>query len=450
MAVAAATATRPHLIQLRRESVPVRRKGRVVSFKTSYSGPIRVGQPAQEFRVVFDTGSGHVVLPAVECQSEACLAHRRYNAVASETASAINLDGSPVRPGELCDQVSIGFGTGEVTGEFVKERVCLGSAEPALPADAGLQLQTAPCVDMHVVSAVQMSPQPFKSFKFDGILGLGLDSLSLSPSFSFFAWLSGSDRIGAAQFAAFLTEGEDGEASEIAFGGHNPVRTLEPLSWTPVASPELGYWAIKIIAIRVNGMMLDICRDGTCRGVVDTGSSHLGIPTPHDREIAALLTQTANDILDCRLVDGPMVEIEIPGRNLSLLPENYMRRMPLREDVKIGSSSGVSLAWSSRETPQRGEDSPAPGAASVLKNERRLRSGAVGTSAAQANDALQRYCRPRLMPVNLPAPLGPNVFILGEPLLHRYYTVFDWKAKQLGFALAASRRNILSMRRSSG
>jgi len=124
---------RPHVIGLRRESVPIYRRGKVASFKTSYSGVLSIGTPPQEFRVVFDTGSGHVVLPAVECRSEACLVHKRYNMSASSTAAAINSDGSAVPEGELSEQVTIGFGTGEVTGEFSRDRVCFGAAARPRP-----------------------------------------------------------------------------------------------------------------------------------------------------------------------------------------------------------------------------------------------------------------------------------------------------------------------------
>jgi len=349
----------PYLVPLRRESVPIRRRGKVVSFKTSYSGNISVGRPAQEFRVVFDTGSGHLVLPAAECLSPSCLAHRRYNVSRSQTAVPINGDGSIVEPGALCDQVTIGFGTGEVTGEFVRERVCLGSE--AWPDEAASinGLVSAPCVDMHVVTAVEMSTQPFRSFAFDGILGLALSGLALSERFSYLEVVA-SQQGGPlrdprpAQFAAFLTEGDDGEASEIAFGGHNPTRALEPLSWAPVALPGLGYWQVQILSVRIGGVALDVCQDGSCRGVIDTGSSHLGVPATHEAQVAALLTRPAGSAgEDCRFASAPEVEIEIPGRNLTLGPENYMRRMPLEENVSVGVR-GVSLNGSSPRRPRGG------------------------------------------------------------------------------------------------
>merc|ERR1719353_2618713 len=111
----------PFLVPLHRESVPVVRNNVTVSHKTSYSGVISIGMPAQEFRVVFDTGSAHVVVPSSDCINDTCLEHRRYNAAASSSSLAINVDGTAVPEDELCDQVTIGYGTGTITGEFMKE-----------------------------------------------------------------------------------------------------------------------------------------------------------------------------------------------------------------------------------------------------------------------------------------------------------------------------------------
>jgi len=405
----------PFIIPLRRESVPIRRQGKVVSFKTSYSGIISIGAPvAQEFRVVFDTGSGHVVVPSVGCQSEACLAHKSFNMSSSETAIAINADGTQVPPNELCDQVTIGFGTGEVTGEFVRDQVCLGNETKGSFGPG--------CIEMHVVMAVEMSTQPFKSFLFDGILGLGLSSLALSDEFSFFQLMNNSGQLSSPQFGVFLTEGEKGEESEIAIGGYNSNRILDDLKWSPVALTELGYWQVRIVNVRVGGELLDVCKDGTCRGVVDTGTSHLGIPTPYDLQFAELLTRDAEDLLDCRLVQAPVIEFELESTNITLAASNYMRRLPLREGVNVGSAT---VAFNDENGTTSSPQVAAPPAAELDENATNV----------------TRHCRPKLMPVNLPEPVGPKLFILGEPVLHRYYTVYDWAQLRVGFSLANTDQN---------
>lgn len=471
----------PFVIGLRRESVPVYRRGKIASFKTSYSGVLSVGTPAQEFRVVFDTGSGNIVLPAAECSSEACLVadRRKYSMRASSTATAINQDGSIVPDGAECDQVTIGFGTGEITGEFATDQVCFGA--PAGGESVGLDLgndskvsneSSELCVEMSIVLAVEMSTQPFKTFRFDGILGLGLDGLAMSNHFSAFEMLMGTG-LPESHFGVFLTEGEDGEESEIAFGGMDSRRVLEPLSWAPVAMPELGYWQVQILAVRINGETLDVCKDGTCRGVVDTGTSHLGVPAPFDAEVAKLLTTDAGDLLDCRLADAPEMEIELAGFNLTLHPFNYMRRLPLRAGVSVSSAQGVYVpsnetnatfnapssadpvaknasenALQPSATTVAGE---APSTAPAPADQGKVSESAPGVQAisggetvdVEAEDQVKRFCRPRLMPVRLPAPLGPKLFILGEPVLHRYYTVYDWANHRVGFSLANNRRNMM-------
>jgi len=394
----------PYVLELRREVLPVRRKGKVVSQKTSYSGLISVGQPAQEFRVIFDTGSGHVVIPSAECKSESCLIHNRYNVSASRSGVAINAQGKPLAEGDLADQVTIGYGTGQILGELVKESVCIGAASPpdALVDDQPHQV----CEPTNVVMAVEMSKQPFKSFTFDGIVGLGLTSLCLGNKFSFFDNFANAQNGYSPHFSVSLTDERDGDSSEIAFGGLNPTKLLGPVSWTPVVNPDLGHWQVELLAVRVDGQPLSICQEGGCRAVIDTGTSHLGIPAPHDKGLQDLLLQPANDLDDCRRVQGPVLEFEFPGFTMTLHPEDYMRPMPLEEGIQVGSVKGVTM--------DKDDAVPLPSVEVV------------------ENAIPNMQCRARLMPVNLPAPLGPNLFILGEPALHRYYTIFDWKGAQTG------------------
>eukprot|EP00933_Yihiella_yeosuensis_P051144 TRINITY_DN4899_c0_g3_i1.p1 TRINITY_DN4899_c0_g3~~TRINITY_DN4899_c0_g3_i1.p1 ORF type:complete len:487 (+),score=86.05 TRINITY_DN4899_c0_g3_i1:228-1688(+) len=423
-ASSAATSTddKEHLlrIDLQREVVPIMRKGKVVSSKTSYFGEIGIGHPAQMFRVVMDTGSGHVVVPSETCMSNSCRLHRRYNVSASSTGVSVNADGSKVDPTDLADQLTIGFGTGEVLGEFTKENVCLQGS--------GQELE-ARCVDLRIVTAVEMSEQPFSTFGFDGILGLSLSSLALSPEFSFFgSWaqqVTGAVKQNvrglnppAAQFAFFLTEEDEKDAkSQLVIGGHDEAHVLEPISWAPVARPEQGFWQVKILAVRVGGVELDFCKAGDCHGVLDTGTSHLGVPSAMNAELAELLTVSEDAAspgpsghIDCREATAPLLEIEVPGKTLTIGPGNYMRKMPLLKGIRLSENSGITEGTMSKN------------------------------SAEKENSA--KFCRPRLMPVKLPAPLGPKLFLLGEPLLQRYYTVFDWERQQVGLGEAANRRNV--------
>jgi len=282
---------------------------------------------------------------------------------------------------------------------------------------------------MHAVMAIEMSTIPFKNFGFDGILGMGLHTLALSKEFSFFDILTRSGRVTTPHFGVFLTEGESGEESEIAMGGHNPARTMGPISWTDVVMPEMGYWQVQILALRVGGVELDVCKDGTCRGVMDTGTSHLGIPGPYDKEVVKMLTTPAGDMMDCRLADLPEIEIELPGVNITLYPDTYMRRLPLREDVNVDSAKGVVM-------PEKGE---------LEKSELSTTTTTPSPESEVPGEpgSVKRICRPRLMPVNMPAPLGPKLSILGEPVLHRYYTVFDWAGPRVGVAVANTKHNLI-------
>lgn len=414
--VAAPDAGDPYLVPLRREATPVYRQGEVVSFKTSYSGAFNFGSadPTQKFRVVFDTGSGHVIVPSSNCHSPTCLSHRRYNVSLSATGTAVNMNGSPVEKGKARDQVTINFGTGNVAGRFVRESLCLGDGRHFQQDE---HQERGPCVEMKAISAIRMTQQPFQSFKFDGVVGLGLASLALDDEFSFFDMLSSmleKQGGGSSIFGFYLAESplEGADVSEIAFGGYNPKRILAPLQWAPVAMKDLGYWQVEIFGVRIGNVTLDICQAEACRGIVDTGTSHLGVPGPIFNDVARGATVPASaEVLEmgsCVTSEGPDIEFLLDGFSITLRPKDYMRQLPLAADVNPGSRmDSDDAAFAEPDKP-------------------------VGADMADGG----KTCRPKLMPVNLEAPLGPNLFLLGEPVLKSYYTAFNWKALKVGFARA--------------
>lgn len=371
--LARAIAFRLITIPLDKQYVPVLRDEVTVAYKTAYFGKIFLGTPRQSFSVIFDTGSGHFFLPSSTCNSTVCRRHRRFDRRASATSTDINHDGAVVQENASeRDQVAIAYGTGEVTGEFVRETVCLG--------DAG-------CASMRVVLATEMTQEPFSMFEFDGVLGLGLDSLAVDPEFSFFEQLSRQSPGFEARFGYFVSKNDE-MPSEISFGGHDSRRVAHDLQWSPVHRPDQGYWQVKIVSVSVAGEPLPFCQAGDCVAIADTGTSLLGVPRLVAQRLHWLLARKVpdEDELDCRDFPGPELVFELEGGvKLTLGPEDYSR----------------------------------PAAMKVVAKSQRT----------------QVVCRATLLPVDEGA-LGPKAWILGEPVLKKYYSAYDWTQQQVGFALA--------------
>jgi hypothetical protein len=338
----------------------------------------------------------------------------------SVTAKAINIDGSWCLEGDLCDEVTIGFGTGKVKGQFVRDKMCLE--------------HSSSCIEVNAVVGVEMSNHPFQSFGFDGILGLGLQQLSIASEFNFLNRLMDLGSFPNYQFGFFLTHGTQ-SLSEIAMGGYNKKRLLTPLSWAPVAKDSLGHWLVKITEVKIAGRTLDVCKDGSCQGIVDTGSSHLGIPSSSFDEFMNKLSVDSGGAARCAEVHAPEVELVLEGFGLMLAPRHYMRPLPVEKSV-VFDSRAVS-PMSSVDNESTNEVPALPAAAALAAN------------ASNAN-VTSMSCTPRLASLNFPEPLGPNFFILGEPVLHRYYTVFDWKERAIGFGLSDTAQNRHALQASRG
>lgn len=377
------------IVPLDKQYVPVMRGNMTVMHKTAYFGNIYVGAPEmQAFKVVFDTGSGHFFLPSESCTSSTCQKHKRYSRSRSSTAMEIDFEGKQIVTNGSAspdrDKVAIQFGTGEVEGEFVQELACLSNH-----TGDGNIAQNADCASVRMITATQMTNEPFQEFAFDGVVGLGLESLALHPGFSFFSQVSSLNRLPEQSFSVFVSN-HDSIASEIAFGGHDERRMSHALRWAPVVKPELGYWQVHVKAITVGGETLPLCATGDCTAVLDTGTSLLGIPKEqlsHFQWLLARVVKQLSPNSDCRQAPGPNITFTLGDFNVTLGPEDYSRPRPLQiNNTKLNKS--------------------------------------------------QTVCRASLLPVDMAATMGSKMFILGEPVLRKYYTTYDWGRRKIGFALA--------------
>lgn len=451
----------PFSVKLRRQLIPLHSEDGVVHHKSAYYGQITVGAPTpQQFEVVFDTGSGHLVLPSIMCRAETCLNHRRYRRRASLVAKDIDVDGSLVMPNQARDQITVSYGTGEITGIFVQDKVCLGPPapkEPAPPSPAAgsvsgaslLQLDRARvetaktqlqededdddgtpktehgCIDLRLVSATDMTDDPFSSFQFDGVLGLGLPSLSQTSEFNFLeaASLGGSwsSLVPDAErmFGVFLAKSSQ-EDSEITFGGweNDHILNGHQLAFCDVQDSEEGYWQLEVYGIKADGQKLDFCDDG-CRAVVDTGSSLVGVPSALGDQLVDLLRFPASPEGGCH-GPGPRLEIDLGNFTVILDPSDIARLEFIEGEAETNETQAA--------LPEGSE------VGNTSSDNMLLSAGALQSSAEP--DAEAPSCVPMLMHIDLPEPLHPKTLILGEPVLQRYYTVFDARAPKVGFAAA--------------
>jgi len=283
-----------------------------VVHKTAYWGQMTLGTPPQSFKVIFDTGSGNLIVPSSSCSDAGCKPHQRYNPKASSGASAVDNEN-----GEGSAEIS--FGTGDVSGDFYKDKLCIGE-----------QL----CFNANFISANKMSPSPFSDIPFDGIMGLGFKDLSMGDGFNIVDDLSkeGTMQAGNSQFSFYVSDGED---SEVTFGGYRPERLASEIVWAPVKVES--WWQVSIDDIAFNNQPKNLC-NGQCQVAVDTGTSMLAGPSDLVDKLSSMVD--AKD--DCSNFDQlPNIGFKIGNTVLNLRPDDYMDK----------SESGCSFSLMSLDVP---------------------------------------------------------------------------------------------------
>ena len=168
-----------------------------------------LGTPPQHFKVIFDTGSGTLIVPSADCNVPGCLPHRKYPKNSSSTAVAVTNE-----RGE--DSTEITFGTGQISGGFFRDKPCIGSSIG---------------IDANFIAADRETAEPFQEIPFDGIMGLGFKDLSMGDGFNIADDLVAKNALPGGTFSFYLTDGGD---SEVTFGGFRQEYLASDIVWAPV------------------------------------------------------------------------------------------------------------------------------------------------------------------------------------------------------------------------
>jgi hypothetical protein len=373
--------------------------GVLTEYISAYYATLNIGSSLDEFTFLVDTGSANVIMPNEFCKSQSCQMHNRYSKSNSRSSEARNLRGMKVGPNDKPHEITIGFGTGEITGVFMEDIVC-ADKNTLLNVSSDLSVLPPGCSRMTFIAANEMSDFPFSKFPFDGVLGLGLTSLSVESEFNFIRTLCQRSNM-PHMFGLFLARGT-GESSELSVGGfelsHLEGGRESDLTWVPVSQPELGHWMVKLRSLRVDGAEIDFCKDD-CYAVLDSGTALNAVPNDVFKTIYMSLQHPS--ALDGRCQEGgPQLQFDLDGigtATMSLGAADYSRPQVYAAKKKLNFGP-------------------------TIKDNRTIRS--------------DMFCRPLLMVMDLENPMPKKVFILGEPALQRHYTVFDSDKMRIGFGIA--------------
>nr|XP_009667238.1 PREDICTED: pepsin A-like [Struthio camelus australis] len=276
-----------------------------------YVGTISIGTPAQEFAVLFDTGSANLWVPSVYCFSDACADHRRYNPALSFTYRGTTAT------------VSTWYGTGSMTGYLAYDTVQVG----------GIQ------VPNQIFGLSKTEPSSFLYYApFDGFLGLAFPSISSSRATPIFDNMMSQGLVSQDLFSIYLTpDGKNG--SFVMFGGIDDTYFTGNLSWIPLSAET--YWQIKVDSITMYGRPI-ACPYG-CQSIVDSGTSLVAGPAAGinniQYEIGAAQASNGLSMVSCSFISRlPDIIFIINGAQFPLPPQAYIRQL---QDGSCLSGFGV-------------------------------------------------------------------------------------------------------------
>ncbi|KAF9400235.1 Vacuolar protease A, partial [Mortierella sp. AD011] len=311
-----------------------------------YFGDVTIGTPPQTFSVVFDTGSSNFWVPSTHCSSIACFLHRRFD---SRKSSTFKPNGT---------QFAIQYGSGSLEGIISIDNLEVG----------GLLVN-----QQSFGESVKEPGLAFAFGRFDGIFGLGYDTISVLGVVPPFYNMINQRLLDEPVFGFYLGQADSSLGGEMTLGGVDSSHFSGGLRWHNVR--RKAYWEIDLNKVRLGDEEVEL----DAGAVIDTGSSLIVLETALaemiNKEIGAKKNYAGQYVIECSTVPT--------------LPD-------------------FSFFFGDYEYTLNGEDY-------VLN--------AGGT------------CVSGFMGMDFPESMG-DLWIVGDVFLRKYYSVYDLGQNRVGFAPA--------------
>jgi len=255
-----------------------------------YYGPLTIGTPPQSFNVIFDTGSSNLWVPS-KTGFHPLNFHSKYDSSKSSTY---------VKNGT---SFAIRYGSGSLTGFVSEDTVNLG---------------TVAVKNQLFAEATSEPGLAFKVGKFDGIMGMGFQSIAVDGMQP--AWYSAVAAAGGDNTFGVYLGGGSGIGGEMTLGGVDKAHYTGDLTYVPVSRAK--YWQITVDSFSIGGL-------SKVEGILDTGTSLLVAPpdvvSAFGKKIGATNVLGKEWTIDCSKIDSlPELEIQIAGKAFNLSGKDYV------------------------------------------------------------------------------------------------------------------------------
>ncbi|XP_027353396.1 aspartic proteinase-like isoform X2 [Abrus precatorius] len=423
-----------------------------------YFGEIGIGTPPQPFTVIFDTGSSNLWVPSSKCYfSLACYTHNFYKAKKSKTYA---------KNGTSC---KISYGSGSISGYFSQDNVKVGHAVVKY---------------QDFIEATREGSLSFLSAKFDGILGLGFQEISVENSVPVWYNMMEQKFISEKVFSFWLNGNPNAKkGGELVFGGADPKHFKGNHTYVPVT--RKGYWQIEMGDFFIGGLSTGVC-EGGCAAIVDSGTSLLAGPTPVVAEINHAIGAEGILSVECKevvsqygeliwdlLVSGVKPDeicsqiglcsakrVQSKSAGIEMVTEKEQSEMTAR-DTPLCSSCQMLVLWIQNQLRQKEtkdrvfnyvnqlcESLPSPSGESVISCSSLSKMPNITFTIGnkpfvltpeqyilRTGEGITEVCLSGFIAFDVPPPRGP-LWILGDVFMRAYHTIFDYGNLQVGFAEA--------------
>uniref|UniRef100_A0A6N2MB49 Peptidase A1 domain-containing protein n=2 Tax=Salix viminalis TaxID=40686 RepID=A0A6N2MB49_SALVM len=436
----------------------------IVSLKNyldaQYYGEIAIGTPPQTFTVIFDTGSSNLWVPSSKCYfSLACYFHSKYKSSGSTTY---------VKNGT---SAAIQYGTGSISGFFSEDNVQVG--------DIVVKNQD-------FIEATKEPGVTFLAAKFDGLLGLGFQEISVGKAVPVWYNMVNQGLVKEPVFSFWLNRNVEGEeGGEIVFGGVDPNHYKGEHTYVPVT--QKGYWQFDMGDVLIGTETTGLCAGG-CKAIADSGTSLLAGPTTvitqinHaigasgiiSEECKTMVSQYGKIVLEMLVAQAAPKKIcsqvgfctfdgtqGVSMKIESMVEENSDKSSGGLHDASCTACEMMVVWMENRLRLNDTEDNilnyvnelcdrlPSPNGESAVDCSSLSSMPSVSfeiggklfeLSAEQyvlkVGEGVSAQCISGFTALDVPPPRGP-LWILGDVFMGRYHTVFDYGNLTVGFADAA-------------